>query len=134
MKGFLRRHGEKILGVLSGFDRMRFRGTLRLLSSVGGTMAWLSRAGVLLKDFVKFAEGLTKQVREATEENAAAEVSALLFLLGRRTIRAGAGALARLVPLQLHVVLNGREWLARELDRAKIGYLRRLAAALIVAD
>lgn len=72
MKGLIQRRGGKILEVLSGFDRMRFWGTLRPLTTVGGTMAWLSRAGVLIKDFVKFAEGLTRQVRQATEENAAA--------------------------------------------------------------
>ena len=80
MKGFIQRHGEKVLGVLSGFDRMRFRGTLRLLTTVGGTMSWVSRAGVLLKDFVKFAEGLTRQVRQATEENAAAAGRAVRYL------------------------------------------------------
>ena len=202
MKGFIRRHGEKILGVLSGFDRMRFRGTLRLLTSVGGTMAWLSRAGVLIKDFVKFAEGLTRQVRQATEENAAAAERPVRYLdrfvnkeeLVRRirgeqglaangliavlsTLEAcasydvyrnaqthqielrrrqrkclhflrGSGQdyfywederfgltqvrLQTWFPFNVHVVLNGREWLARELDRAKlalslegIGYLRR---------
>ncbi len=72
MKGFIQRHGDKILGVLSGFDRMRFRGSLSLLTTVGGTLAWLVRAGVLLKDVMKFAENLTRQVRQATEKNAIA--------------------------------------------------------------
>ena len=49
MKGFLQRRGKKIPGVLSGLDRMRFRGSLNPLTTVGGMLAWLVPAGVLLK-------------------------------------------------------------------------------------
>ena len=38
MRNFLQRHQEQVLGVLSGFDRMRFRGSLRLLQSAGGVV------------------------------------------------------------------------------------------------
>jgi hypothetical protein len=51
MRTFLQRHEGQILGVLSGFDRLRFRGTLRMLNNVGGMLAVLGRLGVLLKDF-----------------------------------------------------------------------------------
>ena len=44
MKGFIQRHGRKIPGVLSGFDRMRFRSSFTPLASVGGLLAWLRRA------------------------------------------------------------------------------------------
>ena len=64
MKAFVHRFANKILGVLSGFDRIRFRGSLRLLSNVGGTAAWLNNKGILLKDFTAFAEGLTKRLRK----------------------------------------------------------------------
>jgi hypothetical protein len=50
MNAFVQRFGDKILGVLSGFDRVRFRGSLRMLASVGGTGAWLHAKGILLKD------------------------------------------------------------------------------------
>ena len=56
MKAFVQRFGAKILGILSGFDRLRFRGSLRLLSNIGGTSTWLNSKGVLLKDFMDFAE------------------------------------------------------------------------------
>jgi len=72
MKSFVQRHAEKILGVLSGFDRVRFRGSLRLLSSVGGLAAWLQTAGLLVKDFFPFAEQLTKNLRRDVEQQAAA--------------------------------------------------------------
>jgi hypothetical protein len=61
MRKFVQRHQEQILGVLSGFDRMRFRGTLRLLQSEGGVATWLGRVGVAVKDFLSLAEGLTKR-------------------------------------------------------------------------
>ena len=61
MRKFIQRHRDEILGVLSGFDRIRFRGTLRLLQSEGGVATWLERVGVAVKDFLSFAEGLTKR-------------------------------------------------------------------------
>ena len=61
MRKFVQRHEGRILGVLSGFDRMRFRGSLRLLQSEGGVATWLERIGVAVKDFLSFAQGLTKR-------------------------------------------------------------------------
>jgi hypothetical protein len=62
MKSFLQRHASSIEGVLSGFDRLRFRGTVRILACVSGMRAFLSRMQVLLKDFPEFAEEATKKV------------------------------------------------------------------------
>ena len=67
MRTFLQRHEDQILGVLSGFDRLRFRGTLRMLSTVGGMLAVLGRLGVLLKDFKTYAQRLTEQLRASVE-------------------------------------------------------------------
>lgn len=36
MLSFVRRFADKIIGVLRGFDRLRFRGTKRLLAYEGG--------------------------------------------------------------------------------------------------
>ena len=49
MRSFLTRYEPQVKGVLSGFDRIRFRGTIRWLSSLQGMGTWLSRTGVLLK-------------------------------------------------------------------------------------
>lgn len=68
MKSFLQRHTDQILGVLSGFDRLRFRGSLRLLQSEGGVFSWLERIGVAVGDFAKYAEGLTKQHCQAADK------------------------------------------------------------------
>lgn len=71
MRQFIQRHRGQIPGVLSGFDRMRFRGTLRLLTSVGGMMAFLSEIGVRLKDFMAYAGAVTARLRKTTEGLAA---------------------------------------------------------------
>ncbi len=51
MNAFLQRHDSSVSGMLSGFDRVRFRGTLRLLANAGGMGAFLAYLGVLLKNF-----------------------------------------------------------------------------------
>ena len=38
METFLARHQDKVSGTLNGFDRLRFRGTKRLLAAVRGMM------------------------------------------------------------------------------------------------
>ena len=41
MKSFLQRFGGNLLGVLPGFDRMRYRGTCRFLTTAAGMMQGL---------------------------------------------------------------------------------------------
>jgi len=65
---FLARHASEVKGTLSGFDRVRFRGTLRWLANLPGMRVWLSHTGVLLKDFTEYAMGLTNQIKQATKE------------------------------------------------------------------
>ncbi len=56
MQTFLDRHREKIVGVLSGFDRILFRGTWRCLEYQKGFEAFLATHRVLYKDFRTFAQ------------------------------------------------------------------------------
>ena len=51
MENFLNKHAADVIGVLSGFDRLVFRGTLRLLARHLGLMRYLRAKQVLLKDF-----------------------------------------------------------------------------------
>ena len=51
MDGFIQRHQQDVIGVLEGFDRMRFRGTLCSISYAVGLSLFLTRIGVWYKDF-----------------------------------------------------------------------------------
>ena len=63
MEKFVEQHGGNVKGVLSGFDRLVFRGSLRMLSFTAGMMGFLSKMGVLLKDFGEYVEGETQRLR-----------------------------------------------------------------------
>lgn len=43
MNTFLTRHESEVKAALSGFDRVRFRGTLRWLANLAGMEVWLRR-------------------------------------------------------------------------------------------
>lgn len=66
MNALIRKHAEDVRGELSGWDRIVFRGTLRMLSFVGGMMSYLSRVGVLLKDFGDHGQAMTEQLIKAS--------------------------------------------------------------------
>jgi hypothetical protein len=76
MKEFVQRHGSSVIGMLSGFDRLLFRGTLRRLANVGGLSSYLSYMGVLLKDFGDWSMALTEHVKEASMGVAAGQAAA----------------------------------------------------------
>jgi hypothetical protein len=184
---FLQRFSSDVLGVLSGFDRLRFRGTLRLLNTPGGFANFLWHKQVLLKDFKSYALDCTARLKRAIEEAARDAGRPLLFLnkgqrkedLARRIaardgIKEGLVAVFSAVeacrfcmacpdraskrlqprikpgkclhyyhyhlhpelglmhvrtqtwfPFTVHTCLNGREWLARLVGRAGLGYVKK---------
>ena len=187
MKRFIARYRSVITGVLSGFDRLVFRGTIRRIAYADGLGKFLNWRGVLLKDFSTFAEGATAQVRAASETVARRSGRPIVYLPSSRTdkekvaleiaeqdsIREGLIAVLECVepcltfgihrdrerkqlqlvpqtrkclfvyhywidptfglmnariqtwlPFNIQVCLNGREWLAREMDRRGLGYRR----------
>jgi hypothetical protein len=197
MKRFLKRHADQVSGVLTGFDRLRFRGTLRWLAYADGMRSFLSCAGVLLKDFQAYVQGVTGRVREAAERLAAEADRPLVYLNSSaaskedlaRTIAERDGIDEGLIcvlsavescysyevhrsrerrrlelrgrpqkclhyyfylqdrtfgfmhvrlqtwfPLNVHVAINGRERLARQLDATGIGYRRADNCFLELAD
>src|SRR5579872_6968287 len=80
MHQFIKRHKNDIHGVLSGFDRIRFRGTIRWFGSVRGVMSFLWKLQVRLTQFTAWAKGLTNQIVEASERIAAAAGRPMIYL------------------------------------------------------
>jgi hypothetical protein len=70
MKSFLQRFGSLVLGVLHGFDRLRLRGSKRLLCNPGGVSSFLSQANVPLKDYKSYAKETTVELCKAIETEA----------------------------------------------------------------
>jgi len=190
MKTFLRQHEASIQGVLTGFDRVRFRGTLRSICYVDGLFKWLSFLKVLLVAFRSFFEGTSRRLKLATERLAKTtaarkvvylsgtwdkqkvvddlirehgigeQVTGLIAVLScvencrsfELHKNADAGKLelqssfrkclhyylyirhprfgmmhVRIMtwfPMQVQICLNGREWLARQMDAAGMTYRR----------
>ncbi len=188
MQEFLSRYADKIIGVLSGFDRLVLRGTLRQLAYPEGLDRFLRYQHVLLKHFGSWAERLTEQVRTASEQVASTAHRPVIYLassqvskeqLAEKILReqpVDSGLIAVLscvepcmsyeihrnrdnqrlelqavprkclhlyhylldpqfgpmhvrlqtwLPFTVQICLNGRDWLARQLDGAGIGYTKR---------
>jgi hypothetical protein len=65
MNRFTTKYADRLVGTLSGFDRLVFRGSLRRLSFVEGLQVYLSQRKVLLKEFGAHAQAVTARVKEA---------------------------------------------------------------------
>lgn len=187
MEAFIQRHQHNVIGVLSGFDRMRFRGTLRSICYSEGVDRFLGAVGVKYKDFKSFALGLSERLvrhaermakeagrpfeyRASSSEDKQAEAQriaardgiteGLVCVLrtvepcmsfsirrddsGRFRFRAEPRKCLHLyyyyldrefglmhvrvatwLPFGLHVCVNGREYLARRMRQAGIGFEQR---------
>ena len=66
MQKFIAKFGSLIQGVISGADRLVFRGTLRSIQYGFGMMGYLWHKQVPLTAFGKHAEQVTKQIKEAS--------------------------------------------------------------------
>lgn len=185
MERFCQRHQDRILGVLSGFDRLLFRGTLRSICYLDGLEAFLARYSPFYTQFAAFVEKLSKRVKDHAQALAAELKRPYLYLASsaeskeeraRQIIQAD-GLTAGLVcilacvepcqtyalrgrqaaktlhvvpaqrqclhlyfyyldpefgllhirvqswlPFTIQIYVNGREYLARQMDQAGIGY------------
>ena len=65
MQRFIARYRSLVTGVLSGFDRLVFRGTLLPLVRDGGMFFFLERAGVRLLDFKDYVLRTSERVKQA---------------------------------------------------------------------
>src|SRR5262245_28048570 len=82
---FVGRHERDVIGVLHGWDRLRLQGTLRSLYYQPVMEEYLWQAGVLWKDFKRFATDLTSPVRQAAEKLASRYRRPMLYLSSSRT-------------------------------------------------
>lgn len=185
MERFLLRHQDRIAGSISGFDRMRFQGTLRWMAHVDGMGKYLNSQGVLLKDFAGYVEKISEEIKQHAYRVAEAKGRPVQYLTSsseskediamkiaeRDGIKEGLiGVLTCVEPCQsfdiqkdkkqkqlklvgrwrkclhlyfywldreyglmhlrlqtwapftIQVCVNGREWLARQMDREGIGH------------
>lgn len=188
MKQFIEKYGSRIEGVLSGFDRLLFRGTLRQLSHPAGLQGYLNWAGLRLMDFQRHMTRISTHVKEAAIAAVKSAGRPVLYQpspksnkldLAKRIAQADGikeGPVVMLTsvepcmsfalrsdskthelhlelarrqclclyrydmhptfglmhirlqswfPFQIKIYVNGREWLARQMDRAGLKYERR---------
>jgi hypothetical protein len=66
MRSFLNKFAGIVSGVLSGFDRLFFRGILRNLAHPRGLQNYLWANSIRLKDFAEHSQQVTDQLQEAS--------------------------------------------------------------------
>ena len=188
MDRFIARFADKIIGTLSGFDRLVFRGHLRRIIYPAGMTLFLNIRRVRFKDFRQFTLDITGRLQQLTydavrgqgrpvcylestkadkeaiardiarRDRVTSGVVALLtcvepcttFALGRNEktgvpeLRSKRGKCLHLYsysidpvfgfmngriqtwfPFNIQICINGREWLAHQMDAAGLGYERR---------
>lgn len=187
MNQFIQKHSKDVIGVLSGFDRLVLRGTLRGIAYPDGLKRYLWKVQVLLKDFKEHALAVTERIKEAASRAALAagrpnryldspsadkdkiarevaakdgitaghiatftclESSRSFYVAGNRETKKLEPKkrtrpclhyyhylihpvfgwmnirIQTWFPFTIHICLNGREWLSREMDKAKLPYER----------
>jgi hypothetical protein len=185
---FVNRFGSFVQGALAGFDRVRLRGTLRYLHQSTVMEAYLNACRVLIKDFGRFANGLTERVKAAAYKLAAQKGRPVQYLPSSqiskeeiaRNIASKDGVSEGLIavlscvepclsytvrgdrpskqihlqlehrkcthlyyyylhrnmgfmhvrvqtwfPFTINICFNGREWLARQMDKAGVAYRKK---------
>jgi ribosomal protein L21E len=197
MNQFIKKHAQQLWGILSGFDRVRFRGTQQFLANERGMMNFLWKIQVKLKEFTEYAQGVTAQVRQhvvdlaeakgrpveyigsyaISKEDRAREIAkrdhieeGLICVLTSvepcysHSVRPNSETkhlelrygsvkclhqylyfidpkfgfghlrLETWFPFTMHVCLNGREWMCRELTRRGIDFVRRQNCVVAVEE
>ena len=85
MESFLARFGSLVTAVLSGFDRLVFRGTLIPLVMPGGMHTFLTRAKVRLLDFKEYVLQTSNNVKAASLREAIAADRPIRYLTSSKT-------------------------------------------------
>ena len=80
MPPFIDRFKNSILYVLTGFDRMVFKGIFRPLASVGGVLSFLYRMNITNKDYKNWMLSRTQELTRAVETMAAQHQQKVIHL------------------------------------------------------
>lgn len=80
MEHFVKRHSSRIVGIITGFDRVLFRGNLSSICHLSGMDRFLASMRVLYKDFGKFAEMMSNEVKRQAEEFSKRQGRPFLYL------------------------------------------------------
>jgi hypothetical protein len=197
MKKFITRFKEKIKGVLNGFDRIIFKGTLKHLSYEAGMANYLIDEGIPLSNFAGFVKKKSEQIRYHAEEIAKKANRPWIYLMSsnhrkidlatevadKDNIEKGLIGIWRIVepcqsydirgfakkgnyrlvkrqrkclylyyywidsrfgfmsawiqtwyPFTVHVHVNGREWLAKQMSKEGIEYLKYRNCFIDISD
>jgi len=81
----IHKHSASIIGILSGFDRLRLRGTLRQLYSPQVRWAYLNACPILIKDFGRLVERTSVAVKEKARALAAQAARPFVFVPSSQT-------------------------------------------------
>lgn len=88
MKRFIQRFSDKVMGTISGFDRLVLRGTLRPIAYSRGMMGFLWHRQVRLSGFGKYVYGVCQKVRCASLQEAEKLGRQIVYLRSSNTYKA----------------------------------------------
>ncbi len=80
MKRFIQRFADKIIGILSGWDRLVLRGTLRPIAFSAGMMVFLWEKQVRLQNFGRYVFKISQSVKEASYREAEKRKRPVIYL------------------------------------------------------
>lgn len=89
METFLSQHPESIIGTVSTFDRLIFKGHLSAFYPKGAFQRFLSKQGVLLKDFGSYVETATKELKIHAQRVAHEAARPFIYLQSAATAASG---------------------------------------------
>ena len=100
MERFWKRHEGRIRGIITGFDRILFKGTLRGISSCRMLTAYLASQQILWKDFGDWAKHLSDTLKEHAEAYAEARGRPHRYLASPKQSKE---EVARMIARQLNI-------------------------------
>jgi len=187
VRTFVQKYSELVMGILSGFDRLVFRGILRQLAYTAGMNNFLYQRSILLKEFGTYVAQTTAQVKSASIAVAEKQDRPIIYLqsavaskeekakeiMHKDGVKQGlicvftavepcmaydifknrekkklelvkrqrkclhiyqywidpvfgfmSARIQTWFPFTIQICINGREWLARQMDKAGVLYLR----------